>query len=94
MADHFSVIGFRANSAEALSTLVNGLLDKGGEKQPCPPGYYHRLHSPAGAELWVHMQKAVQDVSTPDPYVAVGITPFLHGRRADAHSCPGDAPTS
>lgn len=79
MADHFSVIGYRANSAEALSTLVSGLLDKGGEKQPCPPGYYHRLRSPAGSELWVHMQKAAQDAAAPDPYVAVGITPFFAG---------------
>ena len=48
MADHFSVIGFKASSAEALSTLISALVEKGGEKQPCAPGYYHRLHSRAG----------------------------------------------
>lgn len=77
MADHFSVIGFKASSAEALSALVSDLLEKGGEKQPCGPGYYHRLHSQGGPELWVHMQKAAEAES--DPYVAVGITPFFEG---------------
>ncbi len=79
MADHFSVIGFKASSAEALSTLVTGLADKGGDKQPCPPGYYHRLHSAAGAELWIHMQKTAESEQDADPYVAVGITPFFEG---------------
>lgn len=78
MADHFSVIGFKASSAEALSALVRNLLEKGGEKQPCPAGYYHRLRSPVGPELWVHMQKAATP-EDPDPYVAVGITPFFEG---------------
>jgi hypothetical protein len=77
MADHFSVIGFKASSAEALSALVSNLLEKGGEKQPCPPGYYHRLRSPAGSELWVHMQKAAEPEA--EPYIAVGITPFFEG---------------
>ncbi len=77
VADHFSVIGFKASSAEALSTLVNNLLEKGGEKQPCAAGYYHRLRSAVGPELWVHMQKAPAEDS--DPYVAVGITPFFEG---------------
>ncbi len=77
-ADHFSVIGFRASSAEALSTLVSSLLEKGGEKQPCPPGYYHRLRSAVGPELWVHMQKAAAPEEA-DPYIAVGITPFFEG---------------
>ncbi len=79
MADHFSVIGFKASSAEALSTLVSDLLEKGGEKQPCPPGYYHRLHSKTGPELWVHMQKPAEAAEDSDPYVAVGITPFFEG---------------
>ncbi|MFY9643045.1 MAG: hypothetical protein WCD20_01490 [Rhodomicrobium sp.] len=80
MADHFSVIGYRASSAEALSALVTGLLEKGGEKQPCPFGYYHRLHTQAGPELWVHMQKAAEPAELDaDPYVAVGITPFFEG---------------
>ncbi len=80
MADHFSVIGFRAGSAEALSALVNGLLEKGGEKQPCPAGYYHRLRSAVGPELWVHMQKTGNEENpSADPYVAVGITPFFAG---------------
>ena len=78
MVDHFSVIGFKA-SAEALSALVSNLLERGGEKQPCAPGYYHRLRSPAGAELWVHMQKAPAAEPQSDPYVAVGITPFFEG---------------
>ncbi len=78
MADHFSVIGFKASSAEALSALVSNLLEKGGEKQPCPPGYYHRLRSPVGPELWVHMQKAAAPEDR-DPYIAVGVTPFFEG---------------
>jgi len=77
MADHFSVIGFRASSAEALSSLVSGLLERGGDKEPCGPGYYHRLRSQAGPELWVHMQRAEEPET--DPYVAVGITPFFSG---------------
>lgn len=83
MADHFSVIGFKAGSAEALSALVTGLAEKGGDRQPCPPGYYHRLHTAAGGELWVHMQQtaeAGQDADHADPYVAVGITPFFEGQ--------------
>jgi hypothetical protein len=79
MTDHFSVIGFKASSAEALSALVSSLLEKGGEKQPCPPGYYHRLRSTVGPELWVHMQKAATLEAEADPYIAVGITPFFEG---------------
>ncbi len=79
MADHFSVIGYKANSAEALSALVSGLLEKGGEKEPCAAGYYHRLRSAVGPELWVHMQKAAADEPETDPYVAVGVTPFFAG---------------
>jgi len=79
MADHFSVIGFKASSAEALSALVSNLLEKGGEKEPCAAGYYHRLRSPAGSELWVHMQKSAAQEPDTDPYVAVGITPFFEG---------------
>jgi hypothetical protein len=77
VADHFSVIGFKANSTEALSALVTNLLEKGGEKQPCAAGYYHRLRSAVGPELWVHMQKTAEADS--DPYMAVGITPFFEG---------------
>lgn len=76
--DHFSVIGFKANSTEALSALISTLLEKGGEKQPCPAGYYHRLRSDGGPELWVHMQKAAE--AEADPYIAVGITPFFQGQ--------------
>jgi hypothetical protein len=79
MADHFSVIGYKASSAEALSALVSGLLEKGGEKEPCAAGYYHRLRSAVGPELWVHMQKNVDDEAEADPYVAVGVTPFFAG---------------
>lgn len=85
MTDHFSVIGFKAGSAEALSSLITGLLEKGGEKKPVPQGYYHRLQSPAGSELWVHMQRApqaqeqAQGESAPEPFVPVGITPFFAG---------------
>jgi hypothetical protein len=79
MADHFGVIGFKAGSAEELSALVGGMLEKGGEKQACEPGYYHRLHSAAGAELWVHMQQLADAELDSDPYVAVGITPFFEG---------------
>jgi hypothetical protein len=77
VADHFSVIGFKANSTEALSALVTNLLEKGGEKQPCAVGYYHRLRSAVGPELWVHMQKTAE--AETDPYIAVGITPFFEG---------------
>jgi len=77
MADHFSLIGFKAATAEDLSALVSSLLEQGGEKQPCSAGYYHRLRLPVGPELWVHMQKAAE--SEPDPYIAVGITPFFEG---------------
>ena len=77
VADHFSVIGFKANSTEALSALVTNLLEKGGEKQPCAAGYYHRLRSAVGPELWVHMQKTAE--AETDPYIAVGITPFFEG---------------
>ncbi len=76
-ANHFSVIGFKANSAEALSALISSLLERGGEKQPCAAGYYHRLRSAVGPELWVHMQKTAD--AEADPYVAVGITPFFAG---------------
>jgi hypothetical protein len=79
MADHFSVIGFKAGSAEALSTLVSDLVEKGGEKQACAAGYYHRLRSDAGSELWVHMQKLAGAEPDTDPYIAVGITPFFEG---------------
>ncbi len=81
MTDHFSVIGFKANSAEALSSLVSGLLEKGGEKKPVEHGYYHRWRSPAGSELWVHMQRApeAEGEASPDPFVPVGITPFFAG---------------
>ena len=77
MADHFSVIGFGASSTGELPALVNSLLEKGGDKLPCASGYYHRLHSAAGPELWVHMQK--MDEPDYDPYVTVGITPFFEG---------------
>ena len=77
MADHFSVIGFEENSTEALSALVTDFLEKGGEKQPCAAGYYHRLRSAVGPELWVHMQKTAE--AETDPYIAVGITPFFEG---------------
>ncbi len=76
-ANHFSVIGFKANSTEALSALVSSLLEKGGEKQPCAAGYYHRLRSAVGPELWVHMQKDAE--AEADPHIAVGITPFFAG---------------
>lgn len=79
MADHFSVIGYKAQSAEALSALVSDLLEKGGEKEPCAAGYYHRLRSTVGPELWVHMQRASSAEAEADPYVAVGITPFFAG---------------
>jgi hypothetical protein len=79
MADHFSVIGYGASSAEALSALVSGLLEKGGEKEPCAAGYYHRLRSAVGPELWVHMQRTGDGEAEADPYVAVGVTPFFAG---------------
>lgn len=85
MTDHFSVIGFRASSAEDLSSLVSGLLQKGGEKKPVQDGYYHRWQSPAGSELWVHMQRAPEaeapgeNAEAAEPFVPVGITPFFAG---------------
>lgn len=77
MTDHFSVIGFRSNSAEELAELVSTLPEAGGHSQPCGPGYYYRWHSESGSELWVHLAR--------DPHggdeklTIVGVTPFFQG---------------
>jgi hypothetical protein len=98
MADHFGVIGFGAASTGELSSIVTGMLEKGGGELPCASGYYHRLHSAAGPELWIHMQQL--DSTEPDgaPYAIAGITPFFEGEgraplrvRACCHR-PGDNP--
>jgi hypothetical protein len=83
MTDHFSVIGFKAGSAQELAGLLSMLPEKGGEPKPCRAGYYYRWHSEAGSELWIHMQK---DDAPPasgeraDTRLAVvGVTPFFKG---------------
>ncbi len=99
MADHFGAIGFKAASGDALSELVRNLMVQGGDKIACSAGYYHRLRSPVGAELWVHMQHSGETQSDEaDAFVAVGITPFFGGEgrapvriRAIRHR-PGDNP--
>ena len=74
MTDHFSVIGFRAGSAEELAELVTRLPESGGKSQICGPGLYYRWRADSGSELWIHMQK------DDDNYTIVGVTPFFAGR--------------
>jgi hypothetical protein len=74
MTDHFSVIGFRARSAEELAELVTHLPETGGQSQPCGPGIYYRWRADSGSELWIHMQKEG------DSFSIVGVTPFFAGR--------------
>jgi hypothetical protein len=77
MTDHFSVIGFKSNSAEELAELVSKLPESGGHSQPCGPGYYYRWHSDSGSELWVHLAKDTQ--GTEEKLTIVGVTPFFQG---------------
>lgn len=74
MTDHFSVIGFRASSAEELADLVSRLPDDGGLSQPCAPGFYYRWRGDSGSELWIHMAKDGDSLSI------VGVTPFYAGQ--------------
>jgi hypothetical protein len=74
MTDHFSVIGFRARSAEELAELVTKLPESGGQSQPCAPGLYYRWRSESGSELWIHLLKEGENFSI------VGVTPFFGGR--------------
>lgn len=81
MTDHFSVIGFRAGSAEELADLVSKLPEHGGQSQPCAPGYYYRWRSDGGSELWIHM-KQEREAAGPEPVpplTIVGVTPFFAG---------------
>lgn len=73
-ADHFSVIGFRARSAEELAELVTRLPESGGHSQSCGPGLYYRWRAASGSELWIHMQKETEGFSI------VGVTPFFAGQ--------------
>lgn len=75
MADHFSVIGFKAESADALTKLIGALPDT-GKSQPCAPGIYYRWQSDVGAELWIHLAKPVGG----ENYAIIGVTPFYSGR--------------
>lgn len=77
MTDHFSVIGFKSNSAEELAELVSQLPETGGHSQPCGPGYYYRWHSESGSELWVHLAKDLQGGE--EKLTIVGVTPFFDG---------------
>ncbi len=74
MTDHFSVIGFRAGSAEELADMVSNLPDTGGQSQPCGPGFYYRWRGDSGSELWIHMAKEGEHLSI------VGVTPFYAGQ--------------
>ncbi len=74
MTDHFSVIGFRARSAEELAELVTRLPESGGHSQLCGAGLYYRWRADSGSELWIHMQK------DGDSFGIVGVTPFFSGR--------------
>jgi hypothetical protein len=77
MTDHFSVIGFKSNSAAELAELVSKLPESGGQSQPCGPGYYYRWHSDSGSELWVHLAKDTQGAE--EKLTIVGVTPFFDG---------------
>ena len=77
MTDHFSVIGFRSDSAEQLAEMVSRLPDTGAYSQPCGPGYYYRWHSDSGSELWVHLAKQAPDDE--EKLSIVGVTPFFDG---------------
>jgi hypothetical protein len=78
MTDHFSVIGFKSNSAEELAEMVSKLPDTGAYSQPCGPGYYYRWLSDSGSELWVHLAREAQG-SGDEKLTIVGVTPFFHG---------------
>jgi hypothetical protein len=77
MTDHFSVIGFKSNSAEQLAEMVSKLPDTGAYSQPCAPGYYYRWHSDSGSELWVHLAK--EQGADDEKLSIVGVTPFFQG---------------
>ncbi|MDX2263881.1 MAG: hypothetical protein NW215_02765 [Hyphomicrobiales bacterium] len=82
MSDHFSVIGFKAGSAEELAGLLASLPEQGADPKPCAPGYYYRWTSGAGPELWIHMQREAAQASTEDAeerLAIVGVTPFFAG---------------
>ena len=75
MTDHFSVIGFRAGSAEELADMVSKLPESGGQSAASrAPGFYYRWHGDSGSELWIHMLKEGENLSI------VGVTPFYAGR--------------
>ncbi len=78
MTDHFSVIGFKSNSAEKLAELIAKLPDTGAYSQPCGPGYYYRWESDSGSELWVHLAK--EPGGDREKLNIVGVTPFFHGK--------------
>ncbi len=85
MTDHFSIIGFQARSAEELASLIGKLPEDRAESLECRPGYYYRWHTDVGSELWIHMQKRVDDVADEgagppgDTLAIVGVTPFFAG---------------
>ncbi len=82
MSDHFSVIGFKAGSAEELAGLLATLPEAGADPRACAPGYYYRWQSDAGPELWIHMQREAAEASSTDSeerLSIVGVTPFFSG---------------
>lgn len=83
MTDHFSVIGFKASSAEELAGLLSSLPEEGAEPKPCYPGYYYRWHSEAGSELWIHMKRELPvagDAQHGEEKLSViGVTPYFAG---------------
>jgi hypothetical protein len=82
MSDHFSVIGFKAGSAEELAGLLASLPEQGADPRACPPGYYYRWQADAGPELWIHMQREAAAASTAESeerLTIVGVTPYFGG---------------
>jgi hypothetical protein len=83
MTDHFSVIGFRAGSAEDLTRLISRLPEEDGEPLACGPGFYYRWRSVEGPELWIHMLReetpAEEEGAVQEAYRVVGVTPFFSG---------------
>ncbi len=83
MTDHFSVIGFKASSAQELAGLLSKLPEDGAEPRECGPGYYYRWSSDAGSELWIHMKKdetpETSETPSEEKLSVIGVTPFFAG---------------
>ena len=80
MADHFSVIGFKASSAEALSTLVSDLVRKAARSSPCAGRLSPAALDGRGAALGPYARAGrVQPDSDPDR--RCWYNPFFQGER-------------